>query len=565
MATHEIVVKQGKSGGMSGGASSKRGNSGLDNAMVARQSALARQKQLSEKGVKSNDGKSIESLRTLSKSINSLSKDIKSLELTIKNKGMGGGGGGGVLPSGTDAGKGISGIGSTIPIAGAALAISGFVVSKISEIGNSYIDKISEQTKTVGVAGMQRSAGTYMASEVGSGVKAYAMSSGKFANGKNPYDETTALQMGAIYGQSADEAFGTAGTFRRAGVDERHAVATMMGGGIETQLPTLLSSMAEEMETAVKNGFDASAMAKDLPESLTKLTMASRTKDVNFAISTARAAAGGKSSASKGQIEDADSLFTWRAGQKKMVENFNDQKYIDEEVKAGTLSQAKADSLAAIKAKRKGGKVTYQDLEAGLGGELATAYNMKTVGGMNDAEIQQYKINEIRRMVDPTGKRDKSDAFAATALTAASLNMDTNGINGVEALMGMNTQKPDMSKGGAKLDKKYNETMGSEPVSLGITRNQERENFQLDHGNDFAKVSMALEKGMRDLAEGGLTEASKALDYFKTSVADTGAELKKFKEDMSNMSRMDKEIYAAKHPLLNAMAWGEKIGSWFDK
>lgn len=565
MANNYTIEVKAKKGGMTGGASqTKQGNSGMANPMAARQSAIARQKELESKGG-SGGAKSVESMRVLARSLNTLTREVKKLEATIRAKGGIGGSGGGSGGGGSDVGKGIMSAGAAIPFAGAVLAATGFLVSKISEIGNSYIEKMGEQSKTVGVAGMHSGAGMYLQTEMGSGMKSYATATGRFADGKDPTSEMTGLKVGAIYGQSADEAMGTAGKFARAGADQRSAVATMMGGGIETQLPTLLSKMAEEMEEAVQNGFDASEMAKTMPDLLTKITMSSKTKDVNVAISASRAAAGSKSAAGKGQIEDMGSFMAWRTGQNKAVEQFNDDKFIENELAVGNIDASHAQKIKAYKAAN-GGKLDRRGLEDSLGAGISNTYYQSAVNGLSETEIQVDATRQMTKLFDPNGKRSFAERRAAVIMGGQSLGVDQGGMAGTDALLRMNDpkymQKPDAGKGAAILDDRYGKVKGS-VAGYSVDINQEREKFQMDNGRPLADATMTVEKGMRDLATGGIATMSKALDLLNGKIASTADELEDYKQKTSKMSTLEYAAYAAKHPWLELQAGWSDVSNLF--
>jgi len=117
----------------------------------------------------------------LSTNILKLNQSVTMLTATIKNRGLGNPSSPSSPSSPGNDKKGYSFMG----IAGAASlgGISGFLISKIGQIGDAYMQRASMQRGSSGIGGFKTSGvGNYMANDISAMNKAYRMASGDFSN-----------------------------------------------------------------------------------------------------------------------------------------------------------------------------------------------------------------------------------------------------------------------------------------------------------------------------------------------------------------------------------------------
>jgi len=490
-----------KAGG--GGASS--GGVKNQNFGEIRRKVIDAQKNAEKKAGTGSTNAQLASIKQLNGSMVKLNESIKSLTQAIragggigKGSGVGGSGGSGrVSMSAGLSGAVAGGVGSAM-----VLGMLGYTMHKISEIGNAYMDKTAEQSKSVGYGGFRYGQGMYGATEMGAGMKSYAMSTGRFQRGSvdSKLGSTGAMQVGGAYGLSAEEAFGQAGTFARAGVQYGKAAYTVAGGGIETQLPMLMQSMSTELEDAVKNGFDASEMGKNIAEDMTALTMATRNKDVRTADLISKSVSGMKTGGQKGQVSTPEELMAWQSAQKSMMSKMGDSGWRAQQVAAGQMTEEEASRLAGIK----GGPST-NDVQAILGPNALTHFTKRQLQDQTNVEYLQGIASGYKGIYGsgPAALRNMSTFSDATG-----------GVGSValETMSRFDSSKKgiDLFKGQRAVEGLYGEVSGS-ASGMSIQRDNQRTNFMLAHGEKFAQATMKVETALLHLADSGIKTLDDAL------------------------------------------------------
>ena len=176
MADYNINVKY-QSGGKTGGA--------LGPAGISRSKAIQASKGASATGTLRPDDsmkKLLDSNAKLATGISKLNKSIDKLTSVVGKNGGGLGGGGGSSPENPGGNK--SGY-SLMGMAGAASlgGIAGFLITKIGQIGDAYMQRAGLQRGSSGIGGFKYSGvGNYMANDIGAMNKAYRMASGDFSD-----------------------------------------------------------------------------------------------------------------------------------------------------------------------------------------------------------------------------------------------------------------------------------------------------------------------------------------------------------------------------------------------
>jgi hypothetical protein len=572
MADFNINVK---AKGASGGARRGGGAAGppLDSKMSAERQKAIQASKTADGGKNNINAQMANNIKALTNSIHKLIESNKALTNALKRSPAGGGGGGapgaGRAAIGDASGGGA--VGSALPFVGAAIAISAFVAQKVNQIGNAYISKTAEQKGSVGTGGFRRGEGMYNATEMGAGMKAYAMESGKFATdrwskiadksreqrnleaqfaaekrranagaGKDTYVETammkqldekiktlesgrrvggfsvrpdeTALQVGGIFGLSADEVLGQAGKFKRAGGSYGQIAKTLAGGGLETQIPMMIGAISTELEDAVRNGLNTSNLSTDIAEDMSALTMSTQNRDAITAINFAKTASGAKSSAARGQVGDVEQMLLWQGGQKAMIDEMGDltkrSKMLTGFKESGVIGDEEFQRIMSMK------NVTAE----GLAKESPTLLNAMTkeyVSGLSEAKSLQL-ISEGAYSAFGTGGTEAQRRRSAESV------MDQMG-GGISRQALRAGSKMATARGGINaaegekmLAQQYKGVIGSE-AGIGVAKDRMLENLLLNHGQMFADATVKMTKALTEFAGSTASVAEDMIKQIKES------------------------------------------------
>jgi len=463
-----------------------------------RQKVLQAQKSAKKDGqasTSSKDVQSINSIKKLDTTIQKLIASNKSLENSIKSQSkMPGRGGGGNLPGGGGTGGigGMGRMGASIPILGAAIAAFGFIAKKINDVGNAYIQKAGEQIGNVGVGGFRYGRGVYKASEMGAGMKAYGMKSGKFAKGTRP--DQTALDVGAIYGLSAQETLGQAGLIKRAGGDYGKIAAQGRGSGIQTEIPMLMTGISSIMEESIRNGINTSDMSKDIGKEVSALTMKTSGKSVDAAMNIIKSFSGVKASVSRGQIGTFEGMYATKASRNVLMESLtgkNKTDFLERLEKEGSISAEQRKKLSGL-----GKDATFADVTKSIGGAGAFFLQKKTSAEAGPAKLLRGTMKEFQKTYG-TGSEAMQRASNIYAQQGGTLNQEQFRT----AWMTAKGDPVDRAAEGAKEIRKQARGVEVSKSGINVGRQIQRESFLLRHGEDFAKASVMMERQLLSMAE----------------------------------------------------------------
>jgi hypothetical protein len=495
-------------------------SSGVTNIAGARQKAIKASEKINAISSTKTDN-SINKIPSsnikLSTNILKLNQSITMLNATIKNSpiggrgggGMpsgGGGGGGGGGGSGRDTSAGFGGMGASIPIAGAAIALTGFIIQKVNQIGNAYIEKTSQQAKSVGVGGFRYGEGMYNAAEMGAGMKAFGMSSGKFAPAKFVKPNEAAVKMGNIFGLSAEEALGQAGTFKRTGASIEKALYTGAGAGLETELPKLIQAMSSTLEEAVKNGVNTSDLAKDLGDDLTALTMATTTKSVEAAMKISRAGDVSKTKTEQGQIQNIEDLFLWKGAQEELLKSLNEIT-----VNPLTGKSKREETLAYmqdrgfVNAEQKSAlerteKITEKDIRKVGGEELLNIATEDKISSMSGAKAARIIAGEYKK----GGMSQNQAVMVSQAIGGMGKSL-------IPATLAEDIDLSETRKKGEEIITRKSAEVTGGISGIGVGFERTKENDILTYGYEFAQATVEMDKAMRTLAKEGIGMATSGI------------------------------------------------------
>jgi hypothetical protein len=454
-------------------------------------------------------------LKKMTKQFDSMIFILKSISSGM-GAGTGGGGGGGHGGAGYPSPGGGGGFGSKFKgFAGAAAigGVIGYAIHKVNEIGSAYIEKASEQAKSVGYVGFRRGQGMYTGAEVGAGMKEYAKATGRFQNVTKP--DKTAMSVGAMYGLSAEETLGVAGHFTRGGANYGKSAQQGAGMGIQTDLPILLKSMGDTFEESVRDGVDTSQMGKDMAATMAQITLKTPGRDIGAVTNMIKQFDGVKSNLERGKMAGFEEMYAFRATKQSLMSKLTDTgeeglAFREKLLKEGHIDEK---GFAAISKLGKGS--SYEDLQRGLG-PLGAEYLRKKETGETDPVTLMRETQRIR--MDEYGKGTRG-LYAET-----SLNDSLGGSQKqwqIKAVRdAIKEGKPiDVTKKGEEVISKGEKAVSEGPSGIAMQKILMHENLLLNYGLSFANAAMKMEKSLMNMAEKAAPGAIKALNGL-SNVAD---------------------------------------------
>jgi hypothetical protein len=517
-------------------------------ASATRQRVIQSQKQMGSKigGRQSqthDNRQQLSYMKNLNTSIQQLIKSNQQLTKALSGStgGMLGGGRRGGGTSGGGGSAGIGRVGASLPVIGAAFALTGFAIQKISQIGNAYIDLASQQKGTVGLAGgMRTGRGMYLSGEMGAGMKSYAQKTGRFQKPqyekkwykdkksgkwksyqdfKYSQSQQSALDIGAIYGLSAQETMGYAGTFERAGANMQNVSGYAMGSGIQSELPTLLSGMAGVMEDAIKSGVDASEMSKTMGKNLVELTKATTTNNADAALNIMKSFQGTKKDVGAGKFGSIQGLYAADASRKMLMEKLTGEKrgnYINKLEKEGYISSQQKKKLFGLK---KG--ASFSDVQKTIGTGAAFVLEKRQARRADTSEMQKRVINNLKKQYGstPEGMQMAMNILSATgAIEAFGGEQGFHALWTTKSSSGKETDK--ITKKGAKGIKTKAKEVETSGPGIGVGMKQRKEGMTFKYGKDFALTLNNLDQAMINVINsvGGASGVSSKLLTMSSTV-----------------------------------------------
>lgn len=474
-------------------------SSGMSAITGMRQKAIqASQKQGATGTLRPDDStkKLIDTNIKLSTNILKLNQSVTMLTAVMKNRGGGiGGGGGGNAPAPQGNG-GLGSVGAALGYVGVPVALAGFAVQKINQIGNAYIEKVSQQKGTVGVGGFRtKRVGAYLGPEVSQAYKAHRMAGGRFTGELDPM----ALKMGTIFGLGAEEVGAQSGVMSRFGKSYSAIAGTGAAAGIETELPKFMQAISSELEDAVKNGVNASNMSSDIGEELAGLTQNTRNNSVEMALNIIGKTRASKESAAKGQIGGMESLMTWKAGQTKLMEQFASEdrgSFVNNLQKQGLITEDEAKRLITGDI-NKGGAVNEQFIRENVGQGGYTALVRDQITGMSGAESARLSMKEVQKI---WGGGTQAFRQWNAMYPGMGGEMNQNELMTVWKTAAQDPKKFDKKVGEEKLKKQFSDVDKTAPM-LGVQKAQMMDELLYKYGNSFASASLKMEKELIKLAD----------------------------------------------------------------
>ncbi|OQA65180.1 MAG: hypothetical protein BWY38_02677 [Ignavibacteria bacterium ADurb.Bin266] len=475
-------------------------SSGMGAVTSARQRAIQASQRSAQVGTvkpDENSRKLVDSNIKLTTSILKLNQSVTMLTAVMKNRpvGAGGGGAGGGGVVGPQGNTGLGSVGAALGYIGVPVALAGFAVQKINQIGNAYIEKVSQQKGTVGVGDFRTErVGAYLGPEVSQAYKAHRMAGGRFKGDIDPL----ALKMGTIYGLGAEEVGRQSGQIARFGKSYGDIAGVGVSAGIETELPRFLQAIAGELEDAVKKGVNASDMTSDIGEEVARLTANTRTQSVEMALSIIGKTKSTKESAARGQISGVESLMTWKAGETKLLEQLQGKdrgSLISKLEEQGLIDKGEAERLRTGDVS-KGGTINAQYIRSVIGQGGYSSLVRDVISGMSGGESARRSMLEVQKIwgTGIQGFRQWNAMYPSMGG-----NLEQNELLAMWKTA-QDQKKFDKIMGKSKIQEQFEAVEKTDPM-LGVKKAQMMDNLLYKYGSSFASASLKMEKALLDLAD----------------------------------------------------------------
>lgn len=496
MASNFKIEVKGVKGGM--GAGARPAGIGSD-VNTIRQKAIQAQKG-SEKNT------TVSAMKELTSAMKLLVQSDKALIEQLK-KGAGGGVSGGESGVKGGASRSLASNAAAAFGGGFLASVIGFALSKSNMIGQAYISTAAEQSKNVGTGGFRYGQGMYTGSEMGSGMKSYAMNSGKFAQNKK-VDES-AIRMGNIYGLSADEALGQAGKFAKAGASYAQAANVGAGSGIQTQLPMFITAIGDQLEESVAAGIDTSSMSKTMATDMATLTAATLNKDVRTAQLISNSMKGVKTSiGDKGQIQNIDQLLEYKTTQGDILSGINKKgasgaAAIAKLKQNGDITPEQAKEMYKLQASGKEIKESdYQNItQGGLGYAVQGAVQRKSptqiAADVNSSILKMYGGNVQQAL--------QGAQNMGSDVTRASLNAQ-------KAINSGGVLPEGAEQTGDYMNRVKSGAVTSSASGISVDLINQQTNLLLKHGGAFANATVTATKELLLLSDAVATTVESLYD-----------------------------------------------------
>ena len=533
MADYKITFKaEGMKGGMMKGGMSKQAAGMRQQAIQASKAAAQ-----TDTSAPMQNKELITTLQKLIASNKELAKAMGSAGHAGRGGGLGGAMGGAVLGAIGSLGS----IGAALPYIGAGIATAGFVISKAKEIAHAYMTTTSQQLGTVGTAGFRYGKDIFSAGEMGKGIAAYSMETGKFsdmqestgtqhygafnswARGKMGLPTTfegskfsidpneQALQMAAIHGVSPSETLKQAGILEVAGGNYSSATQQIAGAGIQTESQMMMAGIADLMKEAITDGIDTSQMAKDTSKQLILLTKRSPHQSVEAALKMVNQFKDVQNATGEGQITSMMGLATWQVGQEQMLGKMtgpDSESYLNNLVKHGVIDKNQAEKLKGLKP-----GATYEDIGQATDASTAMALIKNEIKTSGRANIE---YSSLRRLI---GEPEKGEGEAEHFNKAIASGLLSG--TGMDEVTARNIYRSHDKEYTAQLgtEEEGKRTLGARAAGVfsGKSGKQAKtevgkETNLLETGEKVTNVVNTIDLKLNQLATGGLDAANTAVD-----------------------------------------------------
>ncbi len=508
---------------------------------IGKEASLAREKVIQAQ--KAGEKKGVTSIPELNKDlVNSIHKLIdanRALETALKksagrtagtgspgSEGFSGGGKGG-------GGSGIGSIGAAGIGIGALIAATGFAIQKITQIGHAYMDLAGQQLSSSAFGGFRTGVGIYTGAERSAGFSAYSRITGTFANeqdksGNFKFQDLVkndslyaARRVGAGYGMSAEESYSLAGHFASAKGNLGVTAAQAVGGGMQSQLPQLLSALANTLQDAVTAGLDASEMAKNIGKETTALVMQTPRKNVDTVLSMIHSFQAVKEGVGRGRYGSSiEAMYTTQASREILMEKLKDPKFVEDLYKNQQIDENQRSKILGM-----GGKGDYNRLQALIGSSTANVLTENISQETSSPELMKQVMQLVQQSWGTSIEGKNQFKMFANSVNWSQSNKQID-ILAKYANNEITTEEynKQLLAGEKEIEKRAG-TMEGGKAGLGKRLQITDQDFLIKHGQAFANSTILMNKEMKNLIE-SLAPAPEAIKELTNGIVNLSKGIK---------------------------------------
>ena len=252
-----------------------------------------------------------------------------------------------------------------------------YMWDKISNIGNTYIQKMIQQASTAGIAGVQRTGmGPYFANDIGAFIKERRMASGFFIEKEATEDQnkivyteigkpsTEIIEYSKLFGMQPQELgklIGLMDKFSNRKGEETFLKVLGYGakGGIQTEMQVLLNGLQNVLEEAVQEGVNNSDLAQDLAKEIAIVSSKNQNLSVKAIFEAQRGLLELQKNVSAGQVQTLSQLKTYEIGRQYVLEELKkgkESRFVQSLIQSGMISETEIEKF-------KTGKIDFMSID----------------------------------------------------------------------------------------------------------------------------------------------------------------------------------------------------------
>jgi len=252
-----------------------------------------------------------------------------------------------------------------------------YMWDKISNIGNTYIQKMIQQASTAGIAGVQRTGmGPYFANDIGAFIKERRMASGFFIEKEATEEQnkivdteigkpsTEIIEYSKLFGMQPQELgklIGLMDKFSNRKGEETFLKVLGYGakGGIQTEMQVLLNGLQNVLEEAVQEGVNNSDLAQDLAKEIAIVSSKNQNLSVKAIFEAQRGLLELQKNVSAGQVQTLSQLKTYEIGRQYVLEELKkgkESRFVQSLIQSGMISETEIEKF-------KTGKIDFMSID----------------------------------------------------------------------------------------------------------------------------------------------------------------------------------------------------------
>jgi hypothetical protein len=351
------------------------------------------------------------------------------------------------------------------------------------------------------------------------GIEAIRDKSGNIIGSRPTYENlekanAQALQMSAIHGLSTAETLGQSGTFQRVGGGSYGKAAALgAGGGIQTEIPMLMTGISQVLEEAITKGLDASAMSEDLAINLTELTRRDPNKSVASAINTIKQFATVRKQVGGGHVGSVQGLEIYEASENMLMKNIQNKDWMDKAQEQGYIDPEMRKKIEGMK---KGSNIS--DLTSTIGAaSMQGLVTRQAREGGSALDVEAMKLTQQKWGTSSESMYEYTSRTGADPVSTQKMwNLALGKKTGVE---NANAKAAQEKIGIEKLAAEETALTKTAPAIQAIQAGG-GENLLIKTGESFAAATVFVENKLRELAGESMELAIKGIKRIADEIND---------------------------------------------